>query len=73
MNFLRNFLAAILGCLVAFGIIFIMFFLFASLLGSSEDAVVVKKNSVLELQLQFDLKSLFHDSLKVKINLIFLE
>ncbi len=52
MNFLRNFLAAILGCLVAFGIIFFMFFLFASLLGSSEDTVVVKKNSVLELQLQ---------------------
>ncbi|MEP3210964.1 MAG: signal peptide peptidase SppA [Maribacter sp.] len=52
MNFLRNFLAAILGCLVAFGIIFFMFFLFASLLSSSEDTVVVKKNSVLELQLQ---------------------
>lgn len=52
MNFLRNFLAAILGCLVAFGIIFFMFFLFATILGSSEDTVVVKKNSVLELQLQ---------------------
>jgi len=52
MKFLRNFLAAILGCLVAFGIIFFMFFLFASLLGSAEDGVSVKKNSVLELQLQ---------------------
>ena len=52
MKFLRNFLAAILGCLVAFGILFFMFFLFASLLGSSEDTVAVKKNSVLELQLQ---------------------
>ena len=56
MNFLRNFLAAILGCLVAFGIIFCMFFIFASLLGSSEDAVVVQKNSVLELQLQLPVK-----------------
>lgn len=52
MNFLRNLLAAILGCLVAFGIIFVMFFVFASLFGSSEDAVVIRKNSVLELQLQ---------------------
>lgn len=52
MKFLRNLLAAILGCLVAFGIIFFMFFLFASILGSSEDTVSVKKNSVLELQLQ---------------------
>ncbi len=52
MNFLRNLLAAILGCLFAFGIIFVMFLLFASLLGSSEESVVVKNNSVLELQLQ---------------------
>lgn len=56
MNFLRNFLAAILGCLVAFGIIFIMFFVFASLLGSAEDMVTVKENSVLELQLQKPIK-----------------
>lgn len=56
MNFLRNLLAAILGCLFAFGIIFIMFFLFASLLGSSEDTVTVKKNSVLELKLQKPIK-----------------
>jgi len=56
MNFLRNLLAAILGCLVAFGILFIMFFVFASLVGSSfgsgEETVVVKKGSILELQLQ---------------------
>jgi protease-4 len=52
MNFLRNLLAAILGCLVAFGIIFFMFFLFASLLGSGEDTIDIKKNSILELQLQ---------------------
>lgn len=52
MTFLRNFLAAIMGCLVAFGIIFFMFFIFASLLGNGEDSVEVKKNSVLELQFQ---------------------
>ncbi|MFS4456484.1 signal peptide peptidase SppA [Maribacter sp. 2304DJ31-5] len=52
MNFLRNLLAAILGCLVAFGIIFVMFFVFVTLLGSGEDTVVVKDGSILELQLQ---------------------
>ena len=52
MNFLRNLLAAILGCLVAFGIIFLMFFVFAALLGGGEDTVTVKNKSVLELQLQ---------------------
>jgi len=52
MNFLRNLLAAILGCLVAFAIIFVMFFVFASLLGSSQDSTSIKENSVLELQLQ---------------------
>jgi protease-4 len=52
MNFLRNFLAAIIGCLVAFGVVFIMFFVLISLLGSDENAVTIKDNSVLELQLQ---------------------
>ncbi len=52
MIFLRNLLAAILGCLVAFGIIFVMFFIFVSLLSASEDPLVIKDNSVLELQLQ---------------------
>jgi protease-4 len=52
MNFLRNLLAAIIGCLVAFGIVFIMFFVLISLLGSDENAVTIKDNSVLELQLQ---------------------
>ncbi len=52
MNFLRNLLAAILGCLIAFGLIFVMFIIFASLLGSVEDTVSIKPNSVLELQLQ---------------------
>ncbi len=52
MNFLRNLLAAIIGCLIAFGIMFVMFFIFVSLFDTSEEAVVVKNNSVLELQLQ---------------------
>ncbi|MFC4095069.1 signal peptide peptidase SppA [Euzebyella saccharophila] len=52
MKFLRNLLAAILGCIIAFGIVFIMFLVFASLLSSSEETVSVKENSVLELQLQ---------------------
>ncbi|MGI9550448.1 MAG: signal peptide peptidase SppA [Aurantibacter sp.] len=51
MNFLRNLLAAILGCLIAFGILFIMFFIFASVIGNSEETVTIKNNSVLELQL----------------------
>ncbi|TVZ16772.1 signal peptide peptidase SppA [Maribacter sp. MAR_2009_72] len=52
MNFLRNFLASILGSLFAFGILFVMFLIFISLVGASEDEASVKKNSVLELQLQ---------------------
>lgn len=52
MNFLRNLLAAIIGCLIAFGILFVMFMVFVSLIGSAEDGVVVGKNSVLELKLQ---------------------
>ena len=52
MNFLRNLLASILGTLFAFGIIFVMFFILVSLLGSTEDSVTIKDNSILELQLQ---------------------
>ena len=51
MNFLRNLLAAILGCLIAFGIMFIMLLIFVSLVGSTEESVSVKNNSILELQL----------------------
>ncbi|MRI02395.1 signal peptide peptidase SppA [Kriegella sp. EG-1] len=51
MNFLRNLLAAIIGCLVAFGIVFVMFLIFATVLGSTEQSVSIKNNSVLELQL----------------------
>ncbi len=49
MNFLRNLLAAILGTLIAVGILFAMFFLFTILVGGSDNGVVVKRNSVLEL------------------------
>lgn len=52
MNFLRNLLAAIIGCLIAFGIMFFMFVLFVSLISGAEDGVVIKDNSVLELQMQ---------------------
>ncbi len=52
MNFLRNLLAAIIGCLMAFGIVFVMFVVLISLLGSDEETVSVKGDSVLELQLQ---------------------
>lgn len=51
MKFLRNLLAAILGCLIAFGVVFLMFFVFAALVGSGDDGVVVKENSILELSL----------------------
>ncbi|SNZ00959.1 signal peptide peptidase SppA [Flagellimonas pacifica] len=56
MNFLRNLLAAILGCLMAFGILMGMIFIFAALIGSADDGVVVKKNSVLELSLMEPIK-----------------
>ena len=52
MNFLRNLLAAIIGTLIALGIVFIMFFVLVSLISSSEDSVSIKENSILELQLQ---------------------
>ena len=51
MKFLRNLLAAILGCLIAFGMLFIMFFIFVSLVGNAGDGIVVKENSVLEISL----------------------
>lgn len=51
MKFLRNLLAAILGCLIAFGIMFLMFLLFAALVGNGNDKVAIEKNSILELNL----------------------
>ncbi len=55
MKFLRNLLAAILGSLIAFGIMFFMFMIFVSLL-SVEDVVTVKNNSVLELRTPYPIK-----------------
>ena len=49
MKFLRNLLASILGSLMAFMIIVGMFFIFMALVGSADDGVVVKRNSVLEI------------------------
>jgi protease-4 len=51
MNFLRNLLAAILGTLIAFGMIFFMFLIFISL-ANAEEGMVIKRNSVLELQFE---------------------
>lgn len=52
MAFLRNLLAAILGTLVAFGIVFFMFFLFVSLASSTEQ-VNIQRHSVLELNFPY--------------------
>ncbi len=52
MNFLRNLLAAIIGCLIAFGILFLMFMIFVSLISSAEDGIAISDNSILELQIQ---------------------
>lgn len=53
MKFLRNLLASIIGGLIAFGILFVMFLIFAALIGRSDGTVVVRDNSVLELKLQY--------------------
>jgi len=50
MKFLRNFLASIMGTLVALGIFWFMFFIFFAALGSSEEPVSVRNNTVLSLQ-----------------------
>ena len=51
MKFLRNLLAAILGCLIAIGLLFIMFFIFLTLIGNAGDGVVVKENTVLKISI----------------------
>jgi protease-4 len=55
MKFLRNLLAAIIGTLIAFAIMFFMFVFFISLV-NTEETVTVDKNSVLELQMKFPVK-----------------
>ncbi len=41
-----------MGCLIAFGIFFVMLVIFVSLLESADEGVAIGKNSILELQLQ---------------------
>jgi len=55
MTFLRELLAAILGVFISFFIMFFVFLAIASVIGSSfteDEAVVVKKNSILVLKLE---------------------
>jgi protease-4 len=52
MKFLRNLLAAVIGCLIAFGVLFGMFLIFVALLSSEDDEKSIKSNSVLEIQIQ---------------------
>ncbi len=55
MKFLRNLLASILGFFIAIFLIFLFFIAIASIMGSG-DEVVVKSNSVLELDLSTNVK-----------------
>lgn len=52
MKFLRNLLAAILGCMIAFGIIVVIAMIFLSLVSNIEDTPNIKENSILELQIR---------------------
>lgn len=60
MNFLKNVLAVILGFFISLGIFFVFFLVFismvASSLGSSDSEMIVKDNSVLELEFKTPLK-----------------
>lgn len=55
MKFLRNLLAAILGFFIAMGILFFMFVAVASVIGE-EEKIVIKQNTVLEIDLKETLK-----------------
>ncbi|MEN1785649.1 MAG: signal peptide peptidase SppA, partial [Bacteroidota bacterium] len=52
MKFLRNLVAASLGCLIAIGLFFAVSLVILVIAGSGDDGVVVKKNSILELSLR---------------------
>ncbi|QLE00615.1 signal peptide peptidase SppA [Galbibacter sp. BG1] len=56
MKFLRNLLAAILGTLIALGIVVMLFVIIAAVAGSSEEPIKVKDNSVLEISFDQPLK-----------------
>lgn len=55
MKFLRNLLASILGFFIALFLIFVFFFAIAAIVGA-EEKIVVKSNSVLELDLSTPIK-----------------
>ncbi|WP_417786083.1 signal peptide peptidase SppA [Tenacibaculum sp.] len=55
MKFLRNLLASILGFFIAIFLLFVFFFAVASIVGA-EEKIVVKSNSVLELDLSTPIK-----------------
>ena len=56
MKFLRNLLAAILGTLIALGILFMFFLIIATIAGSAEQPIIVKDNTVLEIAFDQPLK-----------------
>ena len=56
MKFLRNLLAAVLGTLIALGIMFMFFLIIATIAGSAEQPIIVKDNSVLEIAFDQPLK-----------------
>src|SRR5690606_3820108 len=56
MKFLRNLLAAILGTLIALGILFMFFLIIATMAGSAEQPIIVKDNTVLEIAFDQALK-----------------
>ena len=55
MNFLRNLIAAILGFFIALFLLFLLFIGIAAIAGSGEE-IVIKPNSVLELDLSTQIK-----------------
>ncbi|CAM1342386.1 signal peptide peptidase SppA [Tenacibaculum aestuarii] len=55
MKFLRNLLASVLGFFIAFFLLFVFFFAIATIVGA-EEQIVVKSNSVLELDLSTPIK-----------------
>ncbi|WP_417363598.1 signal peptide peptidase SppA [Galbibacter sp.] len=56
MKFLRNLLAAVLGTLIALGIVFMFFLIVVTIAGSAEQPIIVKNNSVLEIAFDRPLK-----------------
>lgn len=60
MNFLKNVLAAILGFFISLGILFVLFLIMISVLsaslGAADTNIIVKDNSILELEFKTPLK-----------------